>query len=430
MSNESPKEFRNENVKVAVSEQPNCRVTFEMDISPQASEAAYHRAIKNVSREVSLPGFRKGRAPDKLILQHYAKHIDDEWRLVLTNTAFGEAISLTNIHPYSRDSFDRPKIKKCSREEGSQVSITFERQPAMPKIDPKNIRLRRVEPQAVTPDSIEQAIEELRVYHAKWEPVEPRAVHEGDYVLLDIDALGDKEDRICTNERFHVKEGLMDNWLRTLLIGAQVGDSVEGTVEPQEGQNAPLARCRVRINQIVEQLLPPVDDELSRKAGCKNVAELRTNISKSLEKRAQQQAKQALYQQLEEQLIDLYPLELPLSWLRAVTHKRLECYREALQMRLAPDEIKSREPQFREEVRQLAERQMKLLYLLESVTREDDTITKDELLQEFHYQHDLAQPAEREIHSNMKPEEMRQQLVNIIIARRMKERLLELVSYE
>lgn len=430
MSNESPKEFRNENVTVAVSEQPNCRVTFEMNISPQASEAAYRKAIKNVTREVSLPGFRKGRAPEKLILQHYAKHIDDEWRLVLTNTAFGEAISLTNIHPHSRESFDRPKIKKYSREEGSQVSISFERQPAMPKIDPKNIRLRRVEPQAVTPDRIEQAIEELRTYHAKWEPVEPRAVREGDYVLVDIDTLGEKEERICTNERFHVLEGSMDNWLRKLLIGAHVGESVEGSVESREGQNAPLAQCRVRINGIVEQVLPPVDEELSKKAGCKDVAELRTNVGKSLEQRAQRQAKQALYQQLEEQLMDLYPIDLPVSWLRAVAHNRLECYREALQGRLSPDEIHSREPQFRDEARQLAERQMKLLYLLEGVAREDETITKDELLQELHYQRYLAQPVEREIHSEMKPEEVRQQLVNIIIARRMKERLLELVSYE
>jgi trigger factor len=84
-------QFQNENMTVDLKRDPGCLIRLDISLSPLATQAAYQKALKTVNKEVSIPGFRKGKAPQTLILKNYSQHVDREWRELLLNTAFGEA---------------------------------------------------------------------------------------------------------------------------------------------------------------------------------------------------------------------------------------------------------------------------------------------------------------------------------------------------
>src|SRR6185369_199393 len=85
---QTPSEFSNENLKVKVHFKPNCKVELEVHALPPLLKDAYRKAVKVVGREVTLPGFRKGKAPEALVEKSYAKQIDTEWQQAIADLSF------------------------------------------------------------------------------------------------------------------------------------------------------------------------------------------------------------------------------------------------------------------------------------------------------------------------------------------------------
>ena len=136
-------EFKNDNIVLKVEEHSGCQVAFSISVSPPATDAAYKKAVKTISKEVSLPGFRKGRAPAAMVVKHYEKYVHDEWQELVVKTALQESTDLSKIYPIRR--VENPKVDSCTREEGAQVSFEFERYPHVPSIDLNGVTLKKEE---------------------------------------------------------------------------------------------------------------------------------------------------------------------------------------------------------------------------------------------------------------------------------------------
>ncbi len=260
----SQQELANDNVKVIVSREPGCRVTFILSVPTKVAKAAYNKAVRTVNKEVSLPGFRKGKAPEKLVIQHYSKYVDREWRGIVMDGAFHEAVELTKIQPLHQDAVEAPEVKKMSLDEGVEFSITFESLPTIPDVDVQQLKLEPVAQQAVTQEQIDHAVEDLRLFHANWIEITDRAVQEGDYIDVDIDAMESPSYTICTNERFQVTNDRMPAWMRKLVVGLALGQSAEGVSERDdkfvpkpESPDFKPTQVRVTIKGIKQAELPP-----------------------------------------------------------------------------------------------------------------------------------------------------------------------------
>lgn len=430
MVSQQQTEFQNEALQVSVQTLPGSRVTLNLVVSPLATEAAYRKAIKNVRKEVSVPGFRKGKAPEKLITDQYAQYIDKEWRDLVLQTAFNDAIKLTNIEPLNTSSVEKPRVAKCSREDGAEISISYERRPEAPKIDIAALQVQKREPKSVTDADVKQSIEELQRYHAKWETLEPRPIQDGDYVTLTIDTLEPEQTCICSDERFHIAKDQMVGWMYDLIIGKEVGVPFEGTSQPDPAQDAASFKptlCRFTIQGLLDQKLPPVDDALAQQAGCQTVEILNVNVRKSLEQRMKQQAQREMGQELEDLLFNLYPIEVPKSLIDYEIKSRMQSAHEAeLAMGVPESEIRAHQHENGKVIASLAERSIKLLYLLDPIMRDSKiTVTKDDLVQELNRQRYMTSPVERIINGAMKPEEIRQRLLNQLFAQKAMAWLLE-----
>lgn len=139
MSGSLDSSLSNDTTSITLVKSPGCQVHIEATVTALATQAGYEKAFKNVKKEVSIPGFRKGKAPDNVVLQNFASQIDREWRTIVLRTAFNESLQLCKLKPFSDNSVKRAEVKKCSKEEGSLCVFDFESEPEVPDVDPSSL---------------------------------------------------------------------------------------------------------------------------------------------------------------------------------------------------------------------------------------------------------------------------------------------------
>jgi trigger factor len=440
---ENKLEFKNENVEVAVYLLPGCLVKFEINVSPKAAEAAYFQAIKIVKKEISLPGFRKGKAPDSLVIQNYGTYVDREFRDCVIQTGFREALKESKIYPFNEKSVKRPQVKSCSREAGAIFTIEFESEPRIPSVNPAEIHLKNVEKHTVTDQDVNDTIEDIRYHHASWDEITDRPVEEGDFVELDIDALSDPAHNICQDSRFEVNEKGMADWMRKLVVGMKIGDHVEGMSEKQHDDHVHTEQCnheshahednfkptlcRITLKAIKKPNLPPVDDQLAIKVGLKTADEIFPKVKADLERQADERRRALLRKQMDDALLQHYPFEVPESIVDAEFQSRLKQKIHQLERMESADSIKNRRIEIAEEVRRETRDGLKLFYITRKAADEHKIqVSQNELLKEFSRQMWTLPPEQRSIDAqHMKPEEVQSRLYLIVLAEKAKDYLVE-----
>lgn len=309
-------EHANDDYKVTMVQEPGCVVRYTIVVTPKATEASHRKAVKLINKEVSLPGFRKGKAPTEIIQKQYSSHIEKEWKDVLLQTAFNAAMKLTNVYPLNKESVKNVKINSHSLEEGSVVEVLFESMPEIPEIDLKSLTIPHVEIEPVTQTKIDQIVEDIRYRFAEWEEVQGRPVEKNDFVDVDIENLEAPGEFLCEDTRIEVAEGKLGKWLLDLLLGMNVGDSREATSQQDEGQNVEHfkpTRCKVTVKSIQKSTLPEVNDAFAEKAGLSSIDELYERVKADLAKIHKNAATEKERNLLEEAILAKYSFEVPES---------------------------------------------------------------------------------------------------------------------
>lgn len=433
-------EYKNDNLHVTVSREPGSKVKLQISISPIATQAAFKEAIKNINKEISMPGFRKGKAPDSYVVKNYKQHVDQEWNDILVNTAFKEALDLVKIYPFGKNSVQRPQIKEVSQENGAKVIIEYEAEPNVPEVNLEELTVKKVEKLPVTPKQIEDVITQIKLSHAQWEDLANQPIAEGDYVDLDIDNL-DEGFEICRGTRFAVEKGKIGTWLYDLLIGKNMNDVVEGVSELDHHHHGEACddpthdhshdhdfkstRCKITIKGHQRASLPDLDDALASKAGAPNVEELNKRIVQSLEKREEERVKMAQRIDIEEQLAEKYHFDLPESLTREdkksrISHALSHLNREAM----SKEEYDSKVKEITEKVSNDLDKAYRLFFIESKIAKENQIdISQEEIMQEFMNQ--MVSQDTSIINQSMQPEEIRSRLYSYLITQKAKDYILQ-----
>ncbi len=183
-----PQAHQNDKVRFTVHHKPSCIVEFDIEGLEPLVKSAHKKAIRVIAKEVSLPGFRKGKAPDEMILKNFPQEVDKEWQQEIANIAFQECHKLSTIPVLHRDAKITYKMKSHSPS-GALLVLSFETEPKIPHVDPKLIQLKPVKRPEVSDDKIEETIRQVQLFFAQWHHVKDRPVQEGDFVLLDVDVI-------------------------------------------------------------------------------------------------------------------------------------------------------------------------------------------------------------------------------------------------
>ena len=340
----SPISLENANIKLNVEKQPGCKVIFSITTLEAATKAAESAAVKAVTREVNIPGFRKGRAPEALVASQFGPQIKKEFTDILTRNAFSEAIKLSGIHPLSNES--PVSLSKCEPIDGTSflIEIAFDAYPEIPSVDPASLSIERIEPEAVTQDLINTHVEELRIHHCSWDEITDRKAQDGDFVTVKIDMIeNDTPTPVYENSRFQMKEGKLPTWLRNLITGLAIGETATGSSEAEtEELKAGFTpkTFLVQLLKIEEAILPDLDDALAKKAGVETVDALHKAIEKSLEKDALNRSKQAMRMAAKKSLLANYQMELPGGRLKELLNECTQLSKEDSSLSKEDQELK------------------------------------------------------------------------------------------
>ena len=167
---EALEELTNDKIHVSIRRKPNCAIELIVKAAPSLIELARRDAIKSINKEVLIPGFRKGKAPEQMIAKKFSREIDKELHGKLADAAFIEAQNLTKIPVLNRNSKVSFDVKKLTAE-GAELSFSFDTEPTVPSIDPALFVPKPIQKRSVGEAELEEAIQQMRFFFADWKTV-------------------------------------------------------------------------------------------------------------------------------------------------------------------------------------------------------------------------------------------------------------------
>jgi len=370
--------FENDSLKVSVNQDPGCQVTFHIEVSPKGTGAAYKKAVKSVNKQVSLPGFRKGKAPDDVVLKHYKKYVDEEWQEVLLQTAFKESMALTQVFPLNEKSIKKPQVKKASKDEGAQLIIQFEASPKVPDIDPKQCSLPDIEKKPVTEERIENELKRIQESQTTWEDISDRTVEKGDAVTIKV--MDEAGKTLFEGTKVFVRENDMEPWLIDQVIGMKPDESKVGSYNE--------APCTIHLEGAFTSTPATLDDALAQKIGAKDLEDLTLKVKERLEKLEEGRVLDGKREALRQWILKTYSFDIPASMMQSEKSTRLAYFKRQLQK--SEEDAKEQEAQiaaFSERLDTEVSDDFKLYFIAQKVAETEKIgVTKGEMMQELTYQ--------------------------------------------
>lgn len=324
----TPQELHNEFVRFTIHQKPACIIEFNVEALEPLVSKAHKNAIRAVSKEVALSGFRKGKAPEALIAKNFPKDVDKQWQQEIADESLRECQKLAKITLLQRDGKITYQMKSHSSK-GALLTLLLETEPKIPSVDPKQMQLKAVKRPEVNEDKICETMRQAQLFFATWESITDRPIQVGDFVSLDVDIIENTPPvPLFSNTRFEVTEKAMSKWMYDLVLGKNLGEIVEGISEPDdsasEEEKAELTAKKVRLNirSIDAATLPELTEEFVKIMGVNTVDEMKTNITKLLNKQADEHVLEEQRKQVSDFLLKECPFDLPATLIEKETEFR------------------------------------------------------------------------------------------------------------
>jgi trigger factor len=327
---ESSEVLNDENVRFTIHHKPGCTIEYDVEALAKLVKEAHKGAVKAVSKEVSLPGFRKGRVPEALIIKNFKSEIDKAWQQEIATLSFQACQRLSKYRPLQADTKVQFNMKSHS-ESGALLTLGFETAPRIPNVDPQALQLKPVKRPEVNAQKVAETIRQIQLFFASWTKVIDRPVQEGDFVLLDVDIIEEEPPSpLFSDTRFEVTQSSMAKWMYDLVLGKTFGETLEGVSVPDDSaseedkKTLTPKKVRLTIKSIDTAAIPELDESLLKMLGVSSFDELETKVTALLNKQADEHVKEAQRSQVNDLLLSVYPFELPATLINDETRFRFK----------------------------------------------------------------------------------------------------------
>jgi trigger factor len=367
-------------MKVAVEEIGACKRRLQVEEGPEVVQDAWAKAFKRVQKEARLPGFRKGKVPPGMVKLHFADDIRQEVARHLIPDVYRQALAETKLKPV-----EEPDLKEVTLEEGAPLKFEamVEIKPAIALGQYTGLTVTHA-PKPFEEREIDEALEHLREQHAEFRTVErPADVH--DLVIMDYTMAPEgSEPRTETGYSFLVGSGSVMPEVEEAVIGLSAGGERTARVRfPDDHRNEALrgkaGEATVKVTEVKEKILPPLDDELAKTVGqFDTLAALRAEVERGLRARREQENRRALEDAVTEAVMAGHPVEVPEALvLRQVGHL-IEHTRERVRRQgMDPDKLPWDYGKLLEELKPGAEKAVRRSLVLEAIADKEGLAPTD-----------------------------------------------------
>ena len=288
-----------------------------IETTAEEFKAALEEAYKKNKNKMNIQGFRKGKAPRKVIEKMYGAGVFyEEAANIIMPDAYAKAVDECDLDIVSQPSVDVVQI-----EEGKSFIFTAEVaiKPEVTLGTYKGVEVEKADV-AVTDEDVMAEIDRVREQNARTINIEDRAVQDKDIAVIDFEGFvdgeafeGGKGDNYSLTIGSH---SFIDNF-EEQLIGKNIGEEVEVNVTfPEEYHAAELAgkpaMFKVKINEIKAKDMPELDDEFAQDVSdCETVDAYKESVKADLTKKKEDAARAAKEEEVVTKIIEDAKMEIP-----------------------------------------------------------------------------------------------------------------------
>jgi len=374
-------------MNIEIEEVGPCKKLLKFEIPKETIDDEWQKQLKEVARMAKVPGFRKGKAPRKLLEKNYGDKIMDDVKRAVVSGSYQQAIEENKLSPIGD-----PDIGNFDLELGKPLKfeITLEVLPTFELGDYKGMKLQR-KPVSVTDEDIDKALETISKQKAQLAIVKTGKVKVEDFIICDCE-VGINDEVVWSDQELevmvsgsHVADINVPD-LKDRLVGVKSGDKVSADVElgdsfSVEQHRNKSAKMEISIKEIKRPKSPKIDDELAKQVGYETLGELKEFMSKRLEMEKKRMAEGEMQEQISSKLIEMADFEMPEDMIKHHTNERLHKYQLDLVNKGTPqEEIEKHTEDMKSASEESVVRDFKMSLVLEHIAEKERIfVTEDDV---------------------------------------------------
>lgn len=357
--------------------------------SAESFDAAVEKAYLKDRSKINVPGFRKGKAPRKLIENMYGEGVfyDDAFELV-AQPAYEEAIKAENLQVV-----DRPQVDVQQIGAGQELKYTLEVfvKPDVTLGEYKGVAVKK-NVEKVTDEAVDARIQNDVERASTTQDVTDRAVENGDIVNLDYAGSVDGvafEGGTAQGQSLTIGSGMFIPGFEEQMVGMNIGEERDLSVKFPEQYHADNlagkdAVFHVKVNGIQTKVRPELDDDFAADVSEFDTFEAyKANIVADLEKNAADRAEANLEDALVQKVVDAADCDIP----DAMIQDEITTMLREMEMRMMYQGIRFEDylkytgqtlDQVRENYKPEAANRVKTQLVLEAVAKAENIVPTDE----------------------------------------------------
>ena len=300
-------------MKVSTENLGNCQAVLTIEAEASELDKSLDEAYHHLVNEVSIPGFRKGKAPRAILEQHIGrKNLLGEALDHLIPRLYKQAIEDQGLEPIAG-----PEIEIIQTEPVVFKAIVS----LKPEVKLGDYNSIRLEPEPVTKiakKEVTAAVEEIRERQGAWVPVE-RPVELGDLVTMDIEA--NVEGKPWLNHKGVMYEVDKDSRSPALGFASHLQGAEKNKEKPFsltipddhqiEEMRGKEGTFKVTITEVKEKQLPELDDEFAQSAGYDNLEDMKKKVAADLRAKAESMSRLELGRKALDALVESSQVNYP-----------------------------------------------------------------------------------------------------------------------
>ena len=373
-------------MKASVEEISSIKKKVSIEIPEDQVAKEVELLYKDLGKKAKIKGFRPGKVPRDILERYFKDYVKSEVIQKLIQDTYPQALSEADLQPVSP-----PMIDPGEFENGKpfQYSAVIEVKPAIKLGGYTGLKIEGKK-EGVKDEEVEERLKTLQNLHANLKTVsESRPIQTGDYVIVDYEASMEGkplEGGKAIDFTMEVGGGQFIPALEEKLIGLKPEDEKEIEVSFPEDYGykkwaGKTISFHVKIKEIKEKILPPLDDEFAKDLGdYASFEELKAKLRGEIEKEKELGLERQLKDQVVNQLLEANPFEVPES----LVEEQVKAMVSDTRLRLAAQGVDFKnlgvsEEKLQEDYKSMAQKQVKTFLLLEKIAgQEGIAVTDDE----------------------------------------------------
>ena len=370
-------------------------VALTIEITKAEFEAAKDKAFKKTGKNITVPGFRKGKAPRKMIEKLYGEGVffEEAFNIIYPD-AMEMAVEKSGIKPVGRADVD---LGDPAEEGGLTIIAKVPVEPEVELGEYKGIEVEKETVKVLQAD-VKAELNRMAQRNARTETVERKA-KKNDTVDLDFEGFVDGvpfEGGKAEHHELTLGSGAFIPGFEDQLIGCKAGDEKDVVVTfPEEYHAKELAgkeaTFKCKVHKVEETILPEIDDEFAKDVSdtCETLDDLKKEITERLKAERQEAADNAFEEKVLDAVIDGMKADIPAAMIDAQVDTIVQDFGYRLQMqgmgleqylKMTGTEMGAFRAMFKDQ----AERQVKTRLALQKVVElEGITVSDKELEEEY-----------------------------------------------